>query len=245
MSLQTLQMGIKHFSGLFVMLCVGVALSLLTTIAEHIVYKLVIPRVKEPRFKYWLHTSQVLSSHTNTPIYNTAKHPLNCELRDILRYYDYLLTCTVSESNYNSMLNYFIASMSVGSKSLHFISTMCAVHIYVDNDTFCCCYCCSFSLSHTHMQNTQPFKFPTNNRIFREKLEKWFTPSMWKLMCRLCFQRLHRALNSVFTDDKLPTVTKPEKRYFPCHWSLGSIQFQFKLINPLDKCITVIYSCLI
>lgn len=27
------------------------------------------------------------------------------------------------------------------------------------------------------------------------------------------FQRLHRALNSVFTDDKLPTVTKPEKRY--------------------------------
>uniref|UniRef100_A0A3B3DY18 Glutamate receptor n=1 Tax=Oryzias melastigma TaxID=30732 RepID=A0A3B3DY18_ORYME len=57
---ETLQMGIKHFSGLFVMLCVGVALSLLTTIAEHIVYKLVIPRVKEPRSKYWLHTSQVI-----------------------------------------------------------------------------------------------------------------------------------------------------------------------------------------
>lgn len=31
----------------------------------------------------------------------------------------------------------------------------------------------------------------------------------------LVFQRLHRALNSVFTDDKLPTVTKPEKRYCP------------------------------
>lgn len=60
---QTLQMGIKHFSGLFVMLCVGVALSLLTTIAEHIVYKLVIPRVKEPHSHYWLHTSQV---STNT-----------------------------------------------------------------------------------------------------------------------------------------------------------------------------------
>lgn len=41
------------------MLCVGVALSLLTTAAEHVVYKLVIPRVHEPRFKYWLHTSQV------------------------------------------------------------------------------------------------------------------------------------------------------------------------------------------
>lgn len=52
-------MGIKHFSGLFVMLCVGVALSLLTTVAEHMVYKMVLPRVTEPRFKYWLHTSQV------------------------------------------------------------------------------------------------------------------------------------------------------------------------------------------
>uniref|UniRef100_A0A672YEV9 Glutamate receptor n=1 Tax=Sphaeramia orbicularis TaxID=375764 RepID=A0A672YEV9_9TELE len=62
---ETLQMGIKHFSGLFVMLCVGVALSLLTTIAEHIVYKLVIPRVKEPRFKYWLHTSQRLHRALN------------------------------------------------------------------------------------------------------------------------------------------------------------------------------------
>ncbi|XP_035039747.1 glutamate receptor ionotropic, NMDA 3A [Hippoglossus stenolepis] len=63
---ETLQMGIKHFSGLFVMLCVGVALSLVTTVAEHIVYKLVIPRVKEPRFKYWLHTSQRLHRALNT-----------------------------------------------------------------------------------------------------------------------------------------------------------------------------------
>ncbi|XP_047229557.1 glutamate receptor ionotropic, NMDA 3A [Girardinichthys multiradiatus] len=63
---ETLQMGIKHFSGLFVMLCVGVALSLLTTIAEHIVYKLVIPRVKEPRSKYWLHTSQRLHRALNS-----------------------------------------------------------------------------------------------------------------------------------------------------------------------------------
>ncbi|XP_011480249.2 glutamate receptor ionotropic, NMDA 3A [Oryzias latipes] len=63
---ETLQMGIKHFSGLFVMLCVGVALSLLTTLAEHIVYKLVIPRVKEPRSKYWLHTSQRLHRALNS-----------------------------------------------------------------------------------------------------------------------------------------------------------------------------------
>uniref|UniRef100_A0A3Q3DU42 Glutamate receptor n=1 Tax=Hippocampus comes TaxID=109280 RepID=A0A3Q3DU42_HIPCM len=73
---ETLQMGIKHFSGLFVMLCVGVALSLLTTIAEHIVYKLVIPRVKEPRFKYWLHTSQSAS-------WNPAESSL-CNRRRVL-----------------------------------------------------------------------------------------------------------------------------------------------------------------
>lgn len=65
------------------MLCVGVALSLLTTIAEHIVYKLVIPRVKEPRFKYWLHTSQVPSSRTNTHTNNKVKHHFNHELAKI------------------------------------------------------------------------------------------------------------------------------------------------------------------
>ncbi|XP_068191243.1 glutamate receptor ionotropic, NMDA 3A [Antennarius striatus] len=80
---ETLQMGIKHFSGLFVMLCVGVALSLLTTIAEHIVYKLVIPRVKEPRFKYWLHTSQRLhralnSVFTDDKLQTVAKPDKRC-----------------------------------------------------------------------------------------------------------------------------------------------------------------------
>ncbi|KAK6322918.1 hypothetical protein J4Q44_G00077100 [Coregonus suidteri] len=48
---ETLQMGIKHFSGLFLMLCVGLVLSLLTTLAEHIIYHFVIPRVKDPKFK--------------------------------------------------------------------------------------------------------------------------------------------------------------------------------------------------
>lgn len=53
-------MGIKHFSGLFVMLCVGFGLSILTTIGEHIVYRLVLPRIKKKsKMKYWLHTSQV------------------------------------------------------------------------------------------------------------------------------------------------------------------------------------------
>uniref|UniRef100_UPI00398F0867 glutamate receptor ionotropic, NMDA 3A n=1 Tax=Pristiophorus japonicus TaxID=55135 RepID=UPI00398F0867 len=56
---ETLQMGIRHFSGLFVLLCLGFAGSLLTTVGEHIVYRLILPRIrKRKRFKYWLHTSQ-------------------------------------------------------------------------------------------------------------------------------------------------------------------------------------------
>lgn len=53
-------MGIKHFSGLFVLLCVGFGLSILTTIGEHVVYRLLLPRIKnKSRLQYWLHTSQV------------------------------------------------------------------------------------------------------------------------------------------------------------------------------------------
>ncbi|XP_058849793.1 glutamate receptor ionotropic, NMDA 3A-like [Acipenser ruthenus] len=64
---ETLQMGIKHFLGLFVMLCVGVALSLLTTLGEHIVYRLVIPRIKKKsKLTYWLHTSQRLHRALNS-----------------------------------------------------------------------------------------------------------------------------------------------------------------------------------
>lgn len=60
--LQTLQMGIKHFSGLFVLLCIGFGLSILTTIGEHIVHRLLLPRIKnKSKLQYWLHTSQVSS----------------------------------------------------------------------------------------------------------------------------------------------------------------------------------------
>ncbi|XP_016360405.1 glutamate receptor ionotropic, NMDA 3A-like [Sinocyclocheilus anshuiensis] len=63
---ETLQMGIKHFSGLFVMLCVGVALSLLTTLGEHIVHRWLIPRMQQSsQHKYWLHTSQRLHRALN------------------------------------------------------------------------------------------------------------------------------------------------------------------------------------
>ncbi|KAM8983806.1 glutamate receptor ionotropic, NMDA 3A [Ara ararauna] len=64
---ETLQMGIKHFSGLFVMLCIGLGLSILTTIGEHIVYRLVLPRIKKKsKMKYWLHTSQRLHRALNS-----------------------------------------------------------------------------------------------------------------------------------------------------------------------------------
>ncbi|KAF4107914.1 hypothetical protein G5714_010673 [Onychostoma macrolepis] len=63
---ETLQMGIKHFSGLFVMLCVGVAVSLLTTLGEHIVHRWLIPRMQQSsQHKYWLHTSQRLHRALN------------------------------------------------------------------------------------------------------------------------------------------------------------------------------------
>ncbi|KAF5917741.1 hypothetical protein HPG69_013578 [Diceros bicornis minor] len=60
-------MGIQHFSGLFVLLCIGFGLSILTTIGEHIVYRLLLPRIKnKSRLQYWLHTSQRLHRALNT-----------------------------------------------------------------------------------------------------------------------------------------------------------------------------------
>ncbi|XP_062985238.1 glutamate receptor ionotropic, NMDA 3A [Elgaria multicarinata webbii] len=73
---ETLQMGIKHFSGLFVMLCVGFGLSILTTIGEHIVYRLVIPRIKKKsKLKYWLHTSQRLHRALNSSFIEDKHQP--------------------------------------------------------------------------------------------------------------------------------------------------------------------------
>ncbi|KAF7483996.1 Hypothetical predicted protein [Marmota monax] len=60
-------MGIKHFSGLFVLLCIGFGLSILTTIGEHIVYRLLLPRIKnKSKLQYWLHTSQRFHRALNT-----------------------------------------------------------------------------------------------------------------------------------------------------------------------------------
>ncbi|KAJ7421862.1 Glutamate receptor ionotropic, NMDA 3A [Willisornis vidua] len=73
---ETLQMGIKHFSGLFVMLCIGFGLSILTTIGEHIVYRLVLPRIKKKsKMKYWLHTSQRLHRALNSSFIEEKRQP--------------------------------------------------------------------------------------------------------------------------------------------------------------------------
>uniref|UniRef100_A0A8C8RZ92 Glutamate receptor n=1 Tax=Pelusios castaneus TaxID=367368 RepID=A0A8C8RZ92_9SAUR len=73
---ETLQMGIKHFSGLFVMLCIGFVLSILTTIGEHIVHRLVLPRIKKKsKLKYWLHTSQRLHRALNSSFAEDKHQP--------------------------------------------------------------------------------------------------------------------------------------------------------------------------
>ncbi|XP_037758101.1 glutamate receptor ionotropic, NMDA 3A [Chelonia mydas] len=73
---ETLQMGIKHFSGLFVMLCIGFVLSILTTFGEHVVHRLVLPRIKKKsKLKYWLHTSQRLHRALNSSFTEDKHQP--------------------------------------------------------------------------------------------------------------------------------------------------------------------------
>ncbi|XP_047443553.1 glutamate receptor ionotropic, NMDA 3B [Mugil cephalus] len=63
---ETLQMGISHFSGLFVLLCVGVAGALLTLAGEHGFYRLILPHIRRrENLKYWLHTSQKIHRALN------------------------------------------------------------------------------------------------------------------------------------------------------------------------------------
>ena len=81
---QTLQMGIKHFSGLFMLLCIGFGLSILTTIGEHIVYRLLLPRIKnKSRLQYWLHTSQVSATRHLPPIFLSVRIPNNGRIQGL------------------------------------------------------------------------------------------------------------------------------------------------------------------
>lgn len=59
---QIFQMGIYHFSGLFVLLCLGPGSALLSSLGEHVFYRLALPRIRRGnKLQYWLHTSQVRS----------------------------------------------------------------------------------------------------------------------------------------------------------------------------------------
>lgn len=70
-------MGIYHFSGLFVLLCIGLSGSLLTSLGEHVFYRLVLPRIKrKKKFNYWLHTSQVGLVGTGSPSAQKTPHPV-------------------------------------------------------------------------------------------------------------------------------------------------------------------------
>ncbi|XP_057565285.1 LOW QUALITY PROTEIN: glutamate receptor ionotropic, NMDA 3B [Hippopotamus amphibius kiboko] len=64
---ETLQMGIYHFSGLFVLLCLGLGSSLLSSLGEHVFYRLALPRIRRGnKLQYWLHTSQRIHRALNT-----------------------------------------------------------------------------------------------------------------------------------------------------------------------------------
>ncbi|XP_068012240.1 glutamate receptor ionotropic, NMDA 3B [Melanerpes formicivorus] len=79
---ETLQMGIYHFSGLFVLLCIGLSGSLLTSLGEHIFYRLVLPRIKrKKKFNYWLHTSQKIHRALNTGTEEQKGQRLSLEQR--------------------------------------------------------------------------------------------------------------------------------------------------------------------
>nr|XP_008166991.1 glutamate receptor ionotropic, NMDA 3B [Chrysemys picta bellii] len=79
---ETLQMGIYHFSGLFVLLCVGLCGSLLTSLGEHVFYRLILPRIKrKKKFNYWLHTSQKIHRALNVGFEEQKNQKLRLEKR--------------------------------------------------------------------------------------------------------------------------------------------------------------------
>lgn len=79
---ETLQMGIYHFSGLFVLLCIGLGGALLTSLGEHAFYRLILPRIRrQKRFSYWLHTSQKIHRALNMGAEEQRRQKLSLEQR--------------------------------------------------------------------------------------------------------------------------------------------------------------------
>ncbi|XP_027440999.2 LOW QUALITY PROTEIN: glutamate receptor ionotropic, NMDA 3B [Zalophus californianus] len=64
---ETLQVGVSHFSGLFVLLCLGLGSALLSSLGEHVFYHVALPRIRRgSKLQYWLHTSQRIHRALNT-----------------------------------------------------------------------------------------------------------------------------------------------------------------------------------
>ncbi|XP_075304404.1 glutamate receptor ionotropic, NMDA 3B isoform X2 [Odontesthes bonariensis] len=81
---ETLQMGIQHFSGLFVLLCMGVGGALLTLAGEHTFYHLVIPRLRRSNtLQYWLHTSQKIHRALNTTYEDDGKELTGLDQKEL------------------------------------------------------------------------------------------------------------------------------------------------------------------
>uniref|UniRef100_A0A8C8RKN9 Glutamate receptor n=1 Tax=Pelusios castaneus TaxID=367368 RepID=A0A8C8RKN9_9SAUR len=81
---ETLQMGIYHFSGLFMLLCIGLCGSLLASMGERVFYHLILPRIKrKKKFNYWLHTSQKIHRALNVgkKFENPSIYPLPVSLQ--------------------------------------------------------------------------------------------------------------------------------------------------------------------
>ncbi|XP_036971132.1 glutamate receptor ionotropic, NMDA 3B isoform X1 [Acanthopagrus latus] len=77
---ETLQMGISHFSGLFLLLCIGVGGALLTLAGEHGFYQLVLPHIRRRQnLKYWLHTSQKIHRALNMTYEDVKKQRVEKE----------------------------------------------------------------------------------------------------------------------------------------------------------------------
>ncbi|XP_008586244.1 PREDICTED: glutamate receptor ionotropic, NMDA 3B [Galeopterus variegatus] len=78
---ETLQMGIYHFSGLFVLLCLGLGSALLSSLGEHVFYHLVLPCIRRgSKLQYWLHTSQKIHRALNTELPEGQEERMEPEL---------------------------------------------------------------------------------------------------------------------------------------------------------------------
>ncbi|XP_066133991.1 glutamate receptor ionotropic, NMDA 3B [Saccopteryx bilineata] len=98
---ETLQMGIYHFSGLFVLLCLGLGSALLSSLGEHVFYHLVLPCIRRGnRLQYWLHTSQRIHRALNTEPLDRQKEP---EPRDPEKQHQDTLTTPASQGTWTEV----------------------------------------------------------------------------------------------------------------------------------------------